>query len=161
MNAISTRAAQAAIAVALAGSILVEGIILPAMYRDLEGAPPVLRAVFVGLLAIGVIALQICGVCVWRLLSKTRRGVVFAESSFREVDTIAWSVATVAMVLAALAMILAPGEIAPGVVGLIGGAAVVMGGACLLVVVLRGLLRQAIASEGEIVSLRGELGDVI
>ncbi|RWR16339.1 DUF2975 domain-containing protein [Microbacterium enclense] len=161
MNVMMTRAAQAAIALALAGSILVEGMILPAVYRDLEGTTPVLPAVFVGLLAVGVIALQVCGVCVWRLLSKTRRGVVFAETSFREVDVIAWSLATVAIVLAAIGIILAPGEIAPGVVGLICGAAVVMGGACLLVVVLRGLLRQAIASEGEILSLRGELGEVI
>lgn len=105
--------------------------------------------------------LRVFEVCVWRLLTKTRRGTVFAVASFREVDVIAWSLAATAGVLAALAAMLFPGGVAPGVVNLIGGAAVVVVGMVLLVLVLRSLLCQAIAREEEVVGLRGELGEVI
>ena len=161
MSPLLTRAAQAAIAVALLGSVVVQAMILPAIYRDLADAPPAARATFVGLLGLGILALQVFAVCVWRLLSKVRTGSVFAEAAFRDVDVITWSLVAVAAVLVATGLLLAPGDVAPGVVGLIGGAAVVIGGVALLVRVMKGLLRQAIAREREVVGLRAELGEVI
>lgn len=156
-----TRAAQAAIALALLGSVVVQAMILPSIYRDLADAPPAARVTFMGLLGLGILALQVFAVCVWRLLSKVRTGTVFAEAAFRDIDVITWSLVAVAAVLVATGLLLAPGDVAPGVVGLIGGAAVVIGGVALLVRVMKGLLRQAIAREREVVGLRAELGEVI
>ncbi|MEV7826361.1 DUF2975 domain-containing protein [Microbacterium enclense] len=161
MSPLLTRAAQAAIALALLGSVVVQAMILPSIYRDLADAPPTARVTFVGLLGLGILALQVFAVCVWRLLSKVRTGSAFAEAAFRDVDVITWSLVVVAAVLVAIGLLLAPGDVAPGVVGLIGGAAVVIGGVALLVRVMKGLLRQAIAREREVVGLRAELGEVI
>ena len=161
MSPLLTRAAQAAIVLALLGSVVVQAMILPAIYRDLADAPPAAGVAFVGLLALGILALQVFAVCVWRLLSQVRTGTVFAEGAFRDVDVITWSLIVVAAVLVAIGLLLAPGGVAPGVVGLIGGAAVVIGGVALLVRVMKGLLRQAVAREHEVVGLRAELGEVI
>jgi len=61
----------------------------------------------------------------------------------------------------ALAVTLAPGSIAPGVVGLICGAALVLAGLCLLMIVMRHLLAQAIQREAEARALRAELDEVV
>ncbi|MDQ1083110.1 MULTISPECIES: DUF2975 domain-containing protein [Microbacterium] len=161
MNSLLSRAAQTAIAIALIGSVVVQAMILPAIYRDLTDAPPVARVTFVVLLGLGILALQVFAVCVWRLLTRVRAGTVFAVGAFREIDVIAWSLGVVVVVLVTIALMLAPGGTAPGAVGLIGGAAVVICGVVLLVRVMKGLLRQAIAREDEVVGLRTELGEVI
>lgn len=161
MSPLLTRLAQAAIALALVGSIIVQAMILPAIYRDLAEAPPAARATFVGLLGLGILALQVFAVCVWRLLSTIRTGTVVAEGAFRDVDAITWALVALALLLVAIGLLLAPGEVAPGVVGLIGGAAVVIGGVALLVRVMKGLLQQAVAREREVLGLRAELGEVI
>ncbi len=64
--------------------------------------------------------------------------------------------------LFALAFVLAPGEAAaPGMILLIGGAATVIAGIALVVVVMRSLLMQAVAREAEASHLRAELDEVI
>lgn len=161
MSPFLTRAAQTVIALALIGSVVVQAMILPAIYRDLADAPPAARVTFVGLLGLGILAVQAFAACVWRLLSKARTGTVFTEAAFRDVDVITGSFVALAVVLAALGLLLAPGDVAPGVVGLIGGAAVVVAGVALLVRVMKGMLREAIAREREVVGLRAELGEVI
>jgi uncharacterized membrane protein YkvA (DUF1232 family) len=161
MSPFLTRAAQTVIALALIGSVVVQAMILPAIYRDLADASPAARVTFVGLLGLGILALQVFAVCVWRLLSKARTGTVFTEAAFRDVDVITGSFVALAVVLAAIGLLLAPGDVAPGVVGLIGGAVVVIAGVALLVRVMKGLLRQAITREREVVGLRAELGEVI
>ncbi|WP_144794229.1 DUF2975 domain-containing protein [Microbacterium paludicola] len=68
----------------------------------------------------------------------------------------------VAAVLAlAFAFVLAPTSVAPGIVALVCGAALVLGGMALLVFVMKALLRQAIDRENEAQTLRTELGEVI
>lgn len=161
MSPVIIRAAQTVIALALLGSIVVQAVILPAIYRDLAGTPPLSRVTFVVLLGLGILALQVFAVCVWRLLSKVREGTVFAEGAFRDVDVITGSLVAIVTVLVTVGVMLAPGGVAPGVVGLIGGAAMVFAGVALLVRVMKGLLRQAIAREREVVGLRTELGEVI
>lgn len=105
--------------------------------------------------------MQVFAVCVWRLLTRVRRGSIFQERSFRDVDVITGAVVAASALLLALAVLLAPGGTAPGVVGLICGASVVLAGMALLVVVLKALLRQAIAREDEARAFRDELGGVI
>jgi membrane protein implicated in regulation of membrane protease activity len=62
----------------------------------------------------------------------------------------------------ALGVVLAPGEaVAPGIVLLISGAATVVLGIALVVIVMRSLLNQAVSREAEASLLRAELDEVI
>lgn len=153
--------AQIVIALALAGSVVVQAMILPAVWFDLEGSEIVSRVTFVTLLALIVVAMQVFAVCVWVLLTKVRKGSVFSESSFRWVDVIIWAVAASALFTFGIAVLLAPGDAAPGIVGLICGAALVLAGVALLVVVMKSLLTQAIARDAEATALRSELDEVV
>ncbi|CAI9389415.1 DUF2975 domain-containing protein [Microbacterium sp. T2.11-28] len=149
------------IALALAGSVIVEAMILPAVWRDTEGTELWRRVVLVTLLALFVGAMQVIAVCVWQLLTKVRQGSVFSRSSFGYVDAVIVSLAAAAVVVFGLAALMAAGEAAPGVVGLVCGAALVFGGVALVVVVMRALLRQAIDRESEARTLRAELDEVV
>ncbi len=80
------------------------------------------RIVLVSLAVLGVGTLQVFGVCVWMLLTRVRRGSIFAESSFRYVNVIIGAILVAAALTWILAALLAPGSTAPGVVALIGGA---------------------------------------
>lgn len=149
------------IALALAGSLVVQTFIVPAIWVDLDGEELWARITFVTLIVLGVVTMQVFAVCVWQLLTKVRRGSVFSESSFRYVDVIVWAIAAAAVLAFAMAVLLAYGTIAPGIVGLVCGAALVLGGMALLVVVMKNLLRQAIAREAEARALRTELNEMI
>lgn len=149
------------IALALAGSVIVQAMILPAVWRDTEGTELWRRVVLVTLLALFVGAMQVIAVCVWQLLTKVRQGSVFSRSSFGYVDAVIVSLAAAAVVVFGLAALMAAGEAAPGVVGLVCGAALVFGGVALVVVVMRALLRQAIDRESEARTLRAELDEVV
>lgn len=152
---------QAVIALALAGSVLVQVMIVPAVWRDLEGEALWGRIALVSIAVLGVLTMQVFAVCVWMLLTKVRRGSIFQSASFRYVDVIVGAVAAAALLAFVLAALLAPGEVAPGMVALIGGAGLVLSGMALLVVVMKALLRQAIEREDEARTLRDELGEVI
>ncbi|MBB2956202.1 DUF2975 domain-containing protein [Pseudoclavibacter helvolus] len=69
--------------------------------------------------------------------------------------------AVAALTIFVLAVLLAPGSAAPGLIGLLCGAALVTAGGALLMVVMRMLLRLATQREAEALSLRGELDEVI
>ena len=149
------------IALALAGSLVVQTMIVPAIWRDLEGELLWARITFVTIIVLGVVTMQVFAVCVWQLLTKVRRGSVFSESSFRYVDVIVGTITAAAVLAFAMAVLLASGSTAPGLVGLVCGASLVLGGMALLVVVMKSLLRQAIAREGEAAALRSELDEVV
>jgi hypothetical protein len=152
---------QAVIALALVGSVIVQTLIIPAVWVDLEGEPLAGRIAYVTLLVLGVVTMQVFAVCVWRLLTKVRTGSVFSPSSFLFVNIIVGAIAAAAALMFAMAILLALGEAAPGVVGLVCGAALVLAGVALLVVVMKALLRQAIQRESEVVALRTELNEMI
>lgn len=152
---------QAVIALALAGSVIVQTLIIPTVWADLEGEPLAGRITFVTLLVLGVVTMQVFAVCVWRLLTKVRTGSVFSPSSFLYVNIIVGAIAAAAALMFVMAVLLALGEAAPGVVGLVCGAALVLAGVALLVVVMKALLRQAIQRESEVVALRTELNEMI
>jgi hypothetical protein len=77
------------------------------------------------------------------------------------VDIIFWAIAAAAVLVFGIAVLLAPGEVAPGIVLLICGAALMIGGVALIVLVLRTLLAQAVARDAEAKHLRDELDEVI
>ncbi|MCK2025967.1 MULTISPECIES: DUF2975 domain-containing protein [Microbacterium] len=157
----TTIALQVVIALALLGSLVVQTVIAPLVYADLEGEATWARITLVAILVLGVATMQVFGVCVWILLRKVRRGSLFSTSSFRFVDTIIGAILAAAVLAWVLAALLAPGEMAPGVVALIGGAGVVLAGMALLVVVMKALLRQAIDRDAEARALRSELDDEV
>jgi hypothetical protein len=100
-------------------------------------------------------------VCIWQLLTLVRRGTVFSDAAFRYVDVVIGAITAGSVVTAVFAVMLVPGDTAPGVVGLICGASLVIAGVALVVYVLRMLLKQAVSREVEAEHLRSELDEVI
>lgn len=152
---------QVVIAVALLGSVVVQALIAPLLWLDLAGEELWGRIFLVGVVVLGVATMQVFGICVWMLLNKVRRGSIFSESSFRYVDVIIGAILAAAALALALAIALAPGQTAPGIVGLVCGASLVLAGMALLVVVMKALLRQAIERETEAQTLRSELDNEV
>jgi hypothetical protein len=91
-----------------------------------------------------------------------RRGTVFSSDAFRLVDIVIGAFTAASLLTFGLGVVLAPGEaVAPGVVLLIGGVAVMIAAVALIVLVLRALLAQAVARDVEARNLRTELDEVI
>jgi hypothetical protein len=146
----------------LVGSLLVQAVMVPLLAVDLADAPPGVRVPVVVLVVLGIATVQVCMVCVWRLLTMVRRGTVFSSAAFRYVDVVIGAVAVASLLAFGLGVVLAPGEaVAPGVVLLIGGLGGLIAGVALLVYVLRMLLTQAVARDAEAHQLQAQLDEVI
>lgn len=161
MGTVTVRVLRVVIALALAGSLVVQAMIVPALWFDLQAEALWGRIVLVTFAVLGVVTMQVFAICVWQLLTKVRHGSVFSKSSFAYVNAIIWAIAVTSGLTFALAVLLAPGEAAPGVVALVCGASLVLAGMALLVVVMKALLRQAIDREVEAKALRSELDQVV
>ena len=161
MNIATIAALRIVIALALAGSLVVQTVLMPLLWADLDGTPDALRASVIVVLVAGVGTLQICAVCVWRLLTLVRRGRVFSTAAFRYVHIIFGAVSLASILTFVMAALLAPGGTPPGIVGLVCGAALVIAGVALIVLVLRAVLVQAVASATEVQVLRTELSEVV
>ena len=166
MGNLAVLALRIVLAMVLAGSLFVQAVMVPLLARDLEGdfnqdvadvAVPVIV-----IIVLGIVTVQVTAVCVWRLLTMVRRGTVFSHGAFRYVDIIIGAAAAASLLTFALGVVLAPGEaVAPGIVLLIGGAAVMVAGVALIVLVMRMLLAQAVARDAEAHHLQSELDEVI
>lgn len=155
MGNLAIGALRVVIVIALAGFVFVQTVIAPLLWIDLEGEPATLRVPFVLIFVLGIGTLEVCAVCVWKLLTMVRRGNVFSTAAFRYVNIIIGAIGAASVLMFALAVTFAPGEdVAPGIVLMIFGASLVIGGVALLVYVMRTLLAQA-------TSLRTELDEVI
>lgn len=154
-------ALRVVIALSLAGSLFVQAVILPLVWLDLEGEELWARIAVITIAALWIMTLQVTAVCIWQLLTLVRRGSVFSQASFRYVDVIIGAIAAAAALTFTLAVLMAPGQAAPGVVGLVCGAALVTAGVALVIVVMRMLLAQAVDRESEARRLRSELDEVI
>lgn len=162
MGSITIVTLRAVLATALAGSLFVQAVMVPLLWVDLDEAPAGVRIPVVVIVVLGIATLQVCAVCVWRLLTMVRRGTVFSHAAFRYVDTVIAAIATASVLTFGLAVTLAPGEaVAPGVVLLVCGVALVVAGVALIVLVLRMLLAQAVARDVEASHLQAELNEVI
>lgn len=164
----AVQALRAVIALSLVGSVLVQIGAVTLLWSDMDEARTGIRVAVVTILVLGVASLQVVGVSIWRLLTMVRNGTVFSPAAFRHVDAVIGAIATGALLILALAVTAAvanrttPGdEIAPGLVLLMCGAALVVGGVALVVLVQRLLLAQAVARDTEAKSLETELGEVI
>lgn len=165
MGKLTVLALRAVLAVLLAGSVFVEAVMVPLLASDLDGLNEDyahLRAPFLVIVVLGVLAAQVVLVCVWRLVTMVRRGTVFSEAAFRYVHVIIGAFVAAALLVFALGVVLAPGEaVAPGVVLLLGGAGLAVLGVALVVLVLRMLLAQAVAREADAARMQAELDEVI
>lgn len=151
---------------ALAGSLFVQAVLVPLLFIDLseDFSEDVadLRFPLITIAVLAIVIIQVCAVCVWRLLTMVKRGTVFSHAAFRYVDVIIGAIAAGSLLPLSLGVVLAPGEsVAPGIVLLIGGAAVLIAGIALIDVVLRMLLAQAVARDTEANHLKAELDKVI
>ena len=165
MSRLTILALRLVIAGGLLGSLFVQTVMVPLLAIDMRGADPevlALRTPLIVIVVLGIVTVQVVMVCVWRLLTMVRRGTVFSHAAFRYVDVVIGAVAVASLLLFGLGVLLAPGEaVAPGVVLLVGGAAVLVAGIALVVLVMRTLLAQAVARDAEASSLQAELDEVI
>lgn len=162
MADLAVRALKAVLAVALLGSLVVQGVLVPLLWQDLDDAPAGVRVPLIVIIVLGIACLQVIAVCLWRLLTMVRRGTVFSHAAFRYVDVVIGAIALGSVLTFGIAVVLAPGEsAAPGTVGLICGVSLVVAGVALLVLVLRMLLVQAVAIDSRARDLQSELDEVI
>ncbi|MDM7991211.1 DUF2975 domain-containing protein [Arthrobacter sp. zg-Y877] len=154
---------RSVLALVLLGTLFVQAVMVPLFGIDLaEAGAEAVRVPVLVIVVLGILAFQVCLVCVWRLLTMVRRGTVFSSAAFRYVDVIIGALSAAALLLFALGTVLAPGEeVAPGIVLLIGGMGITVAAGALLVLVMRALLASAVATAAEAARLRTELGGVI
>ncbi|MFC7401651.1 DUF2975 domain-containing protein [Citricoccus sp. GCM10030269] len=146
---------------AAVGSLAVLAVILPLLWIDLEDVPLAYSVPLVAILALGVVGLQVIGVCIWQLLTLVLRGKVFSPAAFRYVDVITGAMAASGVLLVGFGIVLSGGTVAPGLVLLVGGVALLAFAAALTVHVARRLLAQAVERDVQAQRLEDELSDVI
>ena len=163
MGTLTVRALRAVLAMMLAGSVLVQALMVWALVggNDPEDGKLPLTAFRVATIA-GVGSIQVALVCVWRLVAMVRRGTVFTHAAFRYVDIVIGAIVAAALVWFAVTIINAPGQRDdPGVSVIMAGIGLAILGVALIVFVLRQLLAQAVARDIEATQLRSELDEVI
>jgi len=161
MGKLTVHALRAVLGLVLTGTVFVQAMMVLAMAtKPDEGSLPLtpLRVVTI----LGMVSAQFALACVWRLVTMVRRGTVFSDAAFRYVDIVIGAIVAAALVWFSVTIINAPGQRAdPGVTLIMGGIGVAILGVALIVLVLRMLLAQAVAREGEAARLRAELDEVI
>ena len=165
MGDLPLRALRIVLGAVLAGTLFVQLVMVPLLAGDLDDLEPDYTHLRIPLIVIpflGLVTIQVTVFCVWRLLTMVRRGTVFSDAAFRYVDGVMGALAAASLLLFALGVFLAPGEaVPPGIVLLTGGAALLVAGIALIVLVLRMLLVQAVARDAEAHHLQAELDEVI
>ena len=163
MGTLTVRALRAVLVMVLAGTLLVQALMVWALASgsDMEdGALPLtaLRVITI----LGLVSVEVIGVCVWRLLTMVRRGTVFSHAAFRYVDVVIGAIVAAALVWFAVTALNAPGQRDdPGVTLIMGGVGVGILGVALIVLVLRMLLAQAVTRDVEAARMQAELDEVI
>lgn len=162
------RALRVVIAIALTGSLVVQAGMVALLWLDTNEKPTGIGTSLVVIGVLGVLTLQVVAVCIWRLLTMVGRGTVFSHQAFRYVDIVIVAIGASSVLIVAIAVVArfanhaTPGdEVAPGLVGLICGFALVAAGVALVVYVMRTLLAQAVARDVEAQHLQSELDEVI
>jgi hypothetical protein len=168
MGNLAVLALRVVITVALAGSLVVQGVIAPLLWHDLEAARADVRIPLMVIVILGVLTMQVTAVCIWRLLTMVRRGTVFSLAAFRYVDIVIGAIAAASVLTFGIAVVAAHSnrttlgdEIAPGLIAMVCGASLVVAGVALIVLVLRMLLKQAVALDSQARHLQSELDEVI
>jgi hypothetical protein len=163
MGRLTVLSLRAVLVVVLAGTVVIE---VGLVWAVVSGSDPedglahltALRVVTI----LGLAAVQVAVVCVWRLMTMVRRGTVFSHAAFRYVDILIGAIVTAALGWFAVTVINAPGQRDdPGVTAIMGGIGVGILGVALIVLVLRTLLAQAVARDAEATQLQAKLAEMI
>ena len=163
MGKLAVGALRAVLVVVLIGTVLVQALMVwvLASGSDPENGSLPLTALRV-ITIVGLVSVQVTGVCVWRLVTMVRRGTVFSHAAFRYVDIVIGAIVAAALVWFTVTAVNAPGQRAdPGVTIIMGGIGVAILGVALIVLVLRMLLAQAVARDVEAARMQAELDAVI
>ncbi|MFE6766747.1 DUF2975 domain-containing protein [Streptomyces sp. NPDC057689] len=163
MGRLTVGALRVLLAVVFAGTVFVQAGMVWTLIsgNDPEDGSMPLTPLRV-LTIVGMVAVQVVLVCVWRLVAMVRRGTVFSHAAFRYVDGVIGAITSAALVWFAVTAVNAPGQRDdPGVSVIMAGVGVGILGVALIVLVLRTLLAQAVARDTEAARLRAELDDVI
>ncbi|GAA2744192.1 DUF2975 domain-containing protein [Kitasatospora cinereorecta] len=161
MGNLTVRALRAVLAVVLAGTVLVQALMVVAMATKPDDGTLPLTAMRV-LTIVGLTSAQVALVCVWRLVAMVRRGTVFSHAAFRYVDGVIGAIVAASLVWFAVTAVNAPGQRDdPGVSVIMAGIGLAILGVALIVLVLRMLLVQAVARDVEAAQLKAELDEVI
>ena len=168
MNVWVVRVLRIVIVIALIGSVVVQAGMVALLWLDTDEAPTGTDVALTTIGVAGVVTLQVVAVSIWRLLTMVRRGTVFSTAAFRDVDRVIAAIGTASVLVLGVAVVArfanhaTPGdEVAPGLVGLICGLALVVAGVALVVYVMRSLLVQAVSRDAEAQELQSELDEVI
>jgi len=163
MGKLTVGALRAVLVVVLAGTVFVQALMVWALVSGSDpedGSLPLtpLRVIT----ALGMVAVQVALVCIWRLVTMVRRGTVFSRAAFRYVDVLIGAIVAAALVWFAVTGLNAPGQRDdPGVTVIMGGIGLAVLGGALVVLVLRMLLAQAVARDVEAAQMQAELDEVI
>jgi Protein of unknown function (DUF2975) len=163
MGKLAVGALRAVLVLVLTGTVLVQAGMVWTLVSgsDPEDGSLPLTA-FRVITILGMVSVQVAGVCVWRLVMMVRRGTVFSFAAFRYVDAVIGAIVAAALLWFAVTAFNAPGQRDdPGVTVIMGGIGVAILGVALIVLVLRMLLAQAVARDTEAAQLRSELDQVI
>ncbi|MFC1403421.1 MULTISPECIES: DUF2975 domain-containing protein [Streptacidiphilus] len=161
MGKLTVHALRAVLGLVLTGTVFVQAMMVLAMATKPDGGSFTMTGLRVTTI-LGMVSAQLALVCVWRLVTMVRRGTVFSPAAFRYVDVVIGAIVAAALVWFAVTILNAPGQRDdPGVSLIMGGVGVAILGVALIVLVLRMLLAQAVARDGEAAQLRAELDEVI
>ncbi|BBF99880.1 MULTISPECIES: DUF2975 domain-containing protein [Pseudonocardia] len=161
MGQLTVASLRAVLAVVLAGTVFVQAGMVWALATDPETGPLPLTLLRV-ITIVGMLAVQVAIVCVWKLATMARRRTVFSQPAFRYVDGVIGAIVTAAALWFVVTIVNAPGQRDdPGVTLVMGGIGVGVLGVALIVLVLRQLLAQAVARDVEASRMQAELDDVI
>ncbi|WP_030774726.1 MULTISPECIES: DUF2975 domain-containing protein [unclassified Streptomyces] len=163
MGKLAVHALRAVLAVVLAGTVCVQAGMVWTLIsgNDPEDGSLPLTPLRV-IVALGMVAAQAALICVWRLVTMVRRGTVFSHTAFRYVDVVIGAIVAAALLWFVVTAINAPGQREdPGVTVIMGGIGLAILGVALIVLVLRMLLAQAVARDGEATRMQAELDEVI
>jgi hypothetical protein len=163
MGKLAVHALRAVLVVVLAGTVLVQAMMVWVLVSGSDPEDGKLPLTALRLITIaGMASVQVAGVCVWRLVTMVRRGTVFSHAAFRYVDGVIGAIVAAALVWFAVTAVNAPGQRDdPGVTVIMAGIGLAILGVALIVLVLRMLLAQAVARDGEATRMRAELDEVI
>jgi Protein of unknown function (DUF2975) len=163
MGELAVRALRAVLVVVFAGSVLVQAGLVSTLVSGSDPEDGSLRLTALRVITIlGMLAVQVALVCVWRLVAMVRRGTVFSHDAFRYVDGVIGAIVAAAVVWFAVTVINAPDQRDdPGVSVIMAGIGLAILGVALVVYVLRMLLAQAVVRDVEAAQMRAELDAVI
>ena len=161
MGKLTVGALRAVLVMVLTGTVFIQAGMVWALATDPEdGSLPLTPLRLVTIL--GMVTVQVAGVCVWRLVTMVRRGNVFSNAAFRYVDGVIGAIVAAALVWFTVTAINAPGQRDdPGVSVIMAGIGVAILGIALIVLVLRMLLAQAVARDVKAARMQAELDEVI